>query len=266
VVSKQISLYSWNVNGIRAVHKKGFVEWLQTEQPDILGLQESKISSDQLTFELKTPVEGYTSYWSHAEKRGYSGTTILTKLPPLSVREGLGIAEFDTEGRVLVAEYPWFTFYTIYYPNGKRDSERLQYKLGFYEAFLTQICELRDKGRPVVFCGDVNTAHHPIDLARPKENVKVSGFLPEERVWLDKWVAEGFVDTFRYFHPETPEQYTWWDQQSRARERNKGWRIDYFFVSESLKSQLMDARIHADVMGSDHCPVSITLSVDEGVV
>ncbi|MBY0404541.1 MAG: exodeoxyribonuclease III [Cyanobacteria bacterium] len=249
---------SWNVNGIRAVCKKGFWDWFQNQQPDILGLQETKISSDQLEDSHMNP-PGYHSYWTHAEKKGYSGVCIYTKEKPLSVQEGLGIPEFDKEGRVLMAEYPDFTFFNIYYPNGQMNEERLQYKLGFYNAFLTVANAQRAQGKNIVVCGDFNTAHKPIDLARPKENEKISGFLPIERAWMDEFTANGYVDTFRALHPEKPDQYSWWNLRSRARERNVGWRIDYFFVSENIQQKVVEAQIHPEVEGSDHCPVSIRL-------
>lgn len=254
----RITLYSWNVNGIRSVWKKGFLDWLAEANPDVLGLQETKISRELVTPELKA-VPGYQSYWSHAEKKGYSGVAIYTKTTPIVVEEGLGVPEYDTEGRVLMAEYPEFTLFNIYFPNGQMGDHRLQYKLGFYDAFLKVFNRYRDQGRKLIVCGDVNTAHKPIDLARPKENETTSGFLPIERAWVDKFVAEGYIDTFRLFHPEEPHQYSWWNMRSRARERNVGWRIDYFFVSPNLKPYLVDARIHQDVMGSDHCPISLTL-------
>ncbi|MEB3286707.1 MAG: exodeoxyribonuclease III [Vampirovibrionales bacterium] len=254
--SRSIKLVSWNVNGFRAVMKKGFCEWMEAAKPDILGLQETKLSAEHVSAEMQCA--GYTSYWTHAEKKGYSGVAIYTKIPPISVSEGLGIPEFDREGRVLVAEYPEFVFYTIYYPNGQRSDERLQYKLAFYDAFLEHANAMRQKGKRLVICGDVNTAHHPIDLARPKENEKVSGFLPIERAWMDKFVAEGYVDTFREFN-QNPAEYSWWNMRTRARERNVGWRIDYFFVSDDLRSNLYNASIEQAVMGSDHCPVTLEL-------
>jgi exodeoxyribonuclease III len=256
----KFKLISWNVNGIRSVYKKGFLEWLETAEPDIVGLQETKISADQLTPEL-TQVPGYHHYWSHAEKKGYSGVSILTKEKPLSVTEGLGVAEFDSEGRVLVAEYPDFMIYNIYFPNGQRGDDRLQYKLGFYEAFLNVFNKHRDTGKKLIVCGDFNTAHKPIDLARPKENEGTSGFLPIERDWMDKFVDEGYIDTFRTFHPEEAHQYSWWNVRTRARERNVGWRIDYFFVSPNLQPIMDNAAIHQDVIGSDHCPVSLELAL-----
>lgn len=258
-MADSVNLVSWNVNGIRATMKKGFMDWLNEAQPDVLGLQESKISADQLVPEL-TDLPGYTSYWSHAEKKGYSGVVIYSKTTPDCVREGLGIPEFDREGRVLIAEYPTFTLYNIYFPNGQMSPERLAYKMAFYDAFLATFNRDRDAGKQVIVCGDFNTAHHAIDLARPKENEKVSGFLPIERAWMDTFVGEGYVDTFRAFCDE-PHQYSWWNMRSGARARNVGWRIDYFFVEEALRSRMINARIHQDVMGSDHCPVSLDLAL-----
>lgn len=255
----RLRLVSWNVNGIRATIKKGFYDWLESDQPDILALQETKISADQLTLEMVSP-PGYRTYWSHANKKGYSGVAIFTKETPLSVTEGLGLAEWDTEGRTLIAEYPEFVLYNIYYPNGGRGDDRLKYKLGFYDVFLNHIDGMRVKGKKVIVCGDFNTAHHPIDLARPKENEKISGFMPIERAWLDQFVEHGYIDTFRHFYPEKKDMYSWWNMRTFARERNVGWRIDYFFASPDLKDSLVDAGIEMDVLGSDHCPVTLTVS------
>jgi exodeoxyribonuclease III len=254
----KLKLISWNVNGIRSVHKKGFIDWLETAEPDILGLQETKISDDMLTPEL-IHVPGYTSYWTHAQKKGYSGVAIFTREKPLSVQEGLGCPEFDQEGRVLVAEYADFILFNIYFPNGQRGDERLQYKLAFYDAFLAVFNKYRESGKKLVVCGDFNTAHKPIDLARPKENEKISGFLPIERAWMDKFVEEGYLDTFRIVNPD-PHQYSWWNVRSRARERNVGWRIDYFFISPNLESNLSHAGISQEILGSDHCPVTLELA------
>lgn len=260
---KTITLLSWNVNGIRAVHKKGFLEWLAEAQPDILGLQETRAEEDQLPVRLAQP-EGYRGYWNHAKaKKGYSGTALLTKTEPRSVRFGLGIEEFDQEGRTIIAEYPAFTLLNCYFPNGGRDHSRVPFKLAFYEAFLDRCEQLRAQGRPVIFCGDVNTAHRPIDLAHPKANEKNTGFLPEERSWLDRVVAAGYIDTFRHFFPDLAGQYTWWSMPTRARERNVGWRLDFFFVSPDLAGRLEAAFILPEVMGSDHCPVGLRLKVGD---
>ena len=259
VFEKALSLYSWNVNGIRAACKKGFWDWLQEVQPDVLGLQETKISAHQLTDEMKAP-PGYHTFWSHAERPGYSSVALFTKEKPLAVHYGLGIDRFDREGRVIIGEYPEFTLFNIYHPNGQRDAERLQYKLDFYDAFLAHVDALRDQGKPLVMCGDYNTAHQPIDLARPKANEKTSGFLPVERAWMDRYTEHGYLDTFRLFYPDKPDEYSWWNMRSRARERNVGWRLDYFFITPDLKNNLTNAAIHQNIHGSDHCPVSINLA------
>ncbi len=254
---KKIRILSWNVNGLRAVHKKGFLEWVKKEQPDILCLQETKAQEEQLPDELRN-VDGYHAYFSSAVKKGYSGVAIYTKEKPKSVKKGFGIEKFDSEGRILIAEYPGFILLNIYYPNGKAREERLKYKMDFYDVFLDYVNKLKKKGKNVIICGDVNTAHKEIDLARPKENEKISGFLPEEREWIDKFLSHGYIDTFRMFNQE-PDNYTWWDQLTRARERNVGWRIDYFFINEKMKNKIRDAFILPDVMGSDHCPIGIEM-------
>ena len=250
-----MKLLSWNVNGYRAILKKGFGEFLLSSGADILGLQEVKACPDQLT-EQDRAFAGYRSAWNCAERKGYSGVAAFYKKEPLLVANGFGEARFDGEGRVITLEYPKFYLLNVYFPNGGQGPERLAYKLEFYEAFLGHIEKLRKTNKAVIFCGDVNTAHKEIDLARPKENAGNSGFMPIERAWLDKITSLGWVDTFRSRHPE-PEQYTWWDYKTKARERNVGWRIDYFFVSDALRPRLKGAAIHDGVMGSDHCPISV---------
>jgi exodeoxyribonuclease-3 len=251
-------LISWNVNGIRAVHKKGlFLDWLESEQPDVLCLQETKAHEVQLPGAL-TEVAGYHSWFSTPERKGYSGVALYTKQEPRSVSFGLGVERFDNEGRTVVADFDDFVLLGIYFPNGKRSADRLRYKMEFYDAFLDYVEKLRREGRNVVVCGDVNTAHKEIDLARPKENEKISGFLPEERAWMDTFLEQGYVDTFRQFNQE-PNNYSWWDTMTRARERNVGWRIDYFFSDADFASNLTDGFILPDVMGSDHCPVGIEI-------
>lgn len=257
---KENRLLSWNVNGIRAVREKGFLDWLERESPDILCLQETKAHPDQIDSTLKEPA-GYRTCWNYPERRGYSGVAVFTRHEPLSVRYDFGDSGLDLEGRVIIAEYPDFTLFNVYFPNGKAGPERLNYKLTFYDAFLEYADSMKNTGKGLVICGDLNTAHNEIDLARPKENSKVSGFLPEERAWMDKFVSHGYVDTFRHFNQE-PNHYTWWDMKSGARARNVGWRLDYFFVSENLLSAVADAFILPEVMGSDHCPVGIVLKVD----
>lgn len=252
-------LYSWNVNGLRAVAKKGFLEWLEGTQPDILGLQETKCHPEQLPEEIRQP-PGYHTYWAAAERKGYSGVALYSRIEPLSVQLGLGIPEYDREGRTIVAEYSDFVFITAYFPNGGRDLLRVPYKMAYKAAFLQYTERLRALGKPVIFCGDINTAHREIDLARPKQNRKATGFLPEECAWMDEVVAAGYIDSFRARYPEQMGAYTWWALFSAARERNVGWRLDYFFVTLDLWPRVQEAAIHADVLGSDHCPVSLTLA------
>ncbi|AZO94446.1 exodeoxyribonuclease III [Halocella sp. SP3-1] len=254
-----MKIYSWNVNGIRAIKRKGFLDWMVEEQPDIIGLQETKIQDEQISDDLRD-IEGYKSYFSFAERKGYSGVALYTKKEPISVRHGLGIERFDKEGRVLMAEYPEFTLLNVYFPNGKRNKTRLKYKLDFYDDIL-DFCEgLRKKGQELIIFGDYNTAHHEIDLKNPKANEDTSGFLPIEREWFDKLLKYGYLDTYRYFYPDKVE-YSWWSYRTRARERNAGWRIDYHFVSEGLAEKIKDAEIMTDVMGSDHCPVTLELEL-----
>ncbi len=254
---KKLKLISWNVNGIRAIAKKGFHDWLKSANPDILCLQETKAWREQLDNSL-TEIDGYTSYFSEAKRKGYSGTAIYTKEKPINIKYGIDIEEFDSEGRFVIAEYPEFTLFNIYFPNGKAREERLKYKMNFYEAFQKYAVDLTKKGKNVIVCGDVNTAHKEIDLARPKPNSKVSGFLPMEREWIDGFLDAGFIDSLRMFN-KNPEVYTWWDMISRARDRNVGWRIDYFFISKSLKDNITNAYTLPEVMGSDHCPIGIEL-------
>jgi len=252
-----MKILSWNVNGIRAVQRKGFLEWLGREKPDILGIQETKARLEQLDMFLQHP-EGYHSYWSSASRPGYSGVALYTKEKPEKITNGFGIKKFDEEGRVILAEYPDFAFMTVYFPNGKASDVRLQFKMDFYDEILKLVRKLKKKQPNIIVCGDYNTAHTEIDLARPKENSDVSGFLPIERAWMDKWVESGMVDIFRKFH-KGPGHYSWWDMKSGARERNVGWRIDYHFVTESLVPRVKKAWNLTDVVGSDHCPVGIQL-------
>ena len=254
-----VTILSWNVNGIRAASRKGFLEWLFWESPDILCVQEIKAQPQQLGRDLREPKD-YSVYWNWAEKRGYGGVATFSKEKPSRVQIGFGIKRFDEEGRIIITEYPNFILFNIYFPNGKLSSERLEYKMDFYDAFLDFADPLQKEDKRLVVCGDFNTAHHAIDLARPKENEKVSGFLPMERAWMDKLVEHGFVDTLRHFNKE-PEQYTWWDLKTRARERNVGWRIDYIFISANMLGVLSKAFIMPEVRGSDHCPVGIELDL-----
>lgn len=255
---KKLTLMSWNVNGIRAVIKKGFLEWLDKAKPTILCVQETKAHRDQLGPEV-TDHKRYHSFWHSAtSKKGYSGVVTFTKEEPIHVETGFGVEKFDCEGRVVMTEFKEFVLFNVYFPNGKMNSDRLNYKLEFYDAFRERIKFYHRRGKKIIFCGDVNTAHHEIDLARPKQNSKISGFLPIERKWIDEILKDGYIDTLREFHPE-PELYTWWDMKTRGRERNVGWRIDYFFLQKELKKHLKDAYIMPEVMGSDHCPTAIEL-------
>ncbi|MBI4733025.1 MAG: exodeoxyribonuclease III [Chloroflexi bacterium] len=251
-------LLSWNVNGIRAAEKKGFPDWLTTTGADLVAVQETKASPDQLSPALLNP-PGYQAAWSSAERKGYSGTVTYARQAPLKVIEGLGEGRFDTEGRTLIHEFEPFVFFNIYFPNGGRGPEWVAHKLAFYRRFLAVAQGYMQAGRPVVVTGDFNTAYAEIDIARPKENVNHSGFMPEEREGLGEFFAAGLVDTFRTLHPDTVK-YSWWDQVTRARERGVGWRLDYFMVSTDLKDRVLAADIHDEVMGSDHCPISLVLN------
>jgi exodeoxyribonuclease-3 len=257
---EKLKLYSWNVNGIRASIKKGIIEWVNQEEPDIFCTQETKAQFHQLP-ESIINIPSYKSYWDSAEKAGYSGVSIHTKKDPLKYANGMGSEDFDHEGRTLMMKFENFTLYNVYFPNGQSKEDRLKYKLDFYDQFLKTILEKKSQGEKIVICGDFNTAHNEIDLARPKENMTNSGFLPIEREWLDQLVGSGFIDCFREFNQETGN-YTFWDTKTRARDRNVGWRIDYFFIDENLKSNLVNATILNDVLGSDHCPIAIELNFD----
>lgn len=252
-----MKLLCWNVNGLRAIDKKGFFSWFQNETPDILCLQEIKATPEQLPPHLRN-LPGYHTFWNPAEKKGYSGVGTFSKIKPLSVKTGFGREKFDSEGRILITAFPTFTLFNIYFPNGKKNKERLQYKLDFYDAFLSHADNLKAHKHNIVICGDFNTAHKEIDLARPKENESISGFLPVERAWIDSFVDHGYIDTFRKFHIES-NQYSWWDLKTGARARNVGWRIDYFFVNKEFLPKVKNAFILQQVMGSDHCPVGIEL-------
>jgi len=253
-----IRMISWNVNGIRAAIGKGLLEFVGSDRPDVLCIQETKAHPDQLGKDI-LEFPGYFKYFSSAEKKGYSGVTTWTTTEPLEVEHGLGEDRFDIEGRILITHFKDLVLFNVYFPNGKQGPQRLEYKMEFYDLFLERI-ERERKRKHVVFCGDVNTAHREIDLARPKENETVSGFLPEERRWIDRVIDRGFVDTFRRIRGDETA-YSWWDYKTRARERNIGWRIDYFFVDEGLLPRLKDAFILSEIEGSDHCPVGIDLGM-----
>ena len=252
-----MKLISWNVNGIRAAWKKGLPEFVAAENPDVLCLQETKIQREQLTPEL-TDLPGYRSHWSMAEKKGYSGVATYTRPEPLAVATNFGSPALDTEGRVLHIEYPDFHLFNGYFPNSGMGPERLTHKLQFYDEFLSLTERLRQAGKGIVVCGDVNTAHTEIDIARPKENENSPGFMPVERAWVSKLVAHGYHDTFRIFVAE-PGHYTWWDMKTGGRARNVGWRIDYFFVSDELRGRIKAAGIMPSVQGSDHCPITLEI-------
>lgn len=250
-----MKIISWNVNGLRAVYKKRAWDYFKQADADIFCVQETKAKSSQLPEDLKNP-RGYFSYFDHSkQKKGYSGIAIYSKTKPNKVEKGIGIKEFDQEGRLLVAYYDDFVLLNVYFPNGGGGPTRLKYKLEFYDHFFDFIQKLKKAGKNVIFTGDINTAHQAIDLARPKENEKNTGFLPEERAWIDKLITNGWIDTFRYFHPETKDAYTYWDMKTYARERNVGWRIDYFFTNQEFLPQIKTSSILPDVLGSDHCPI-----------
>lgn len=251
-------LYSWNVNGYRAVVQKNFYDWLRDTGADVVCLQETKAAPEQLGERALAP-EGYAGIWNACKiKKGYSGVAALHKNAPLKHSFGLSDPAFQGEGRCILMEYERFYLFNIYFPNGQKDETRLKYKLDYYDAFLRDAESLR-KIKPIVVCGDFNTAHKEIDLARPKENEKTSGFLPIERAWLDSFVSRGYVDCFRLFNP-APRNYTWWSFRANARVKNVGWRIDYFFVSSELQDAVARAWIEPDVMGSDHCPIGLELT------
>ena len=254
-----MKLISWNVNGIRAAVKKGFLQYLEQENPDILCVQETKAQREQLTSEILKD-HGYYTFWHSGDRKGYSGVATFCKYQPLYVQEGLGVEKYDKEGRVLITEHDNFLLYNIYFPNGQKNDERLKYKLDFYDDLLPIINDQVNSGNNVIIAGDWNTAHLPIDLARPKENKNTSGFMPIEREKIDLYISNSWIDTFRLFHDEG-ERYSWWTYRFGARERNIGWRIDYFFVNEGMVDICKDADIHHNVLGSDHCPVSLTLDL-----
>ncbi|MAZ40731.1 exodeoxyribonuclease III [bacterium] len=251
-------ILSWNVNGLRATHKNGFLDWLYDDSPDILCLQETKAEEVDLVDELKNP-DGYTGYFDHTKKRkGFNGVAIYTKIKPERVEKGFGVKKFDDEGRTLVAYFKDFVLINCYFPNSGME-ERLPMKLEYNDAILEFMEGLRKKGHKVVMCGDLNVAHEEIDLARPKENEGRAGFREEERAWFDELMAAGYIDTFRHFYPDRRDAYSWWDMKSRARDRNVGWRIDYFITSPDVQKNLKSAFILDYVLGSDHCPVGIEL-------
>jgi len=252
-------LLSWNVNGIRAADRKGLFDWLNNEKPDVLCVQEIKALPEQFPPHLRN-APGYNVSINSAERRGYSGVASFSKIKPNDTKKGFGIEKFDREGRVLISEYDDFVLFNIYYPNGKKNQERLDYKLNFYDTFLSYADNLKSEGKNIVVCGDFNTAHKEIDLEHPKQNQRVSGFLPIERAWIDTFIDHGYIDTFRHFNKEA-KNYTWWSMRTAARQRNVGWRLDYFFVNREFMKYVKDAFILNEVTGSDHCPVGIDIEV-----
>ncbi|MBE6081211.1 MULTISPECIES: exodeoxyribonuclease III [Tissierellales] len=251
-----MKLISWNVNGLRACMKKGFMDYFNRENSDIFCIQETKIQEGQVNLEL----EGYYKYWNYAVKKGYSGTAVFTKSKPISVKYGIEIDEYDQEGRVITLEFEKFYLIDAYTPNSRRELERLDYRMSWEDIFLKYMKRL-DNSKPVILCGDLNVAHEEIDLKNPETNRKNAGFTDEERQKMTNMLESGFIDTFRYLYPQKEQAYTWWSYMRKARERNSGWRIDYFIISERLKDFLKDSIIHSDIMGSDHCPIVLEMSV-----
>jgi len=252
-------LISWNVNGIRAVEKKGFIETVSQLNPDIIGIQETKAQKDQLSNDLLN-IDGYHSFWNSAEKKGYSGVAVYTKESPLSVFNGIDSPAHDQEGRAITLEYDNFYLINLYFPNAQDKLKRIDYKIEFNEAFLAYVNQIR-QNKTVVICGDFNVAHKPIDLANPKRNENNAGYSPKERAWFTQFIEAGYVDTFREFNTQ-PEQYTWWSYRFKAREKNIGWRIDYFCVDKNSLHRVKNACIYSDILGSDHCPVGISFQSD----
>lgn len=253
---EKMKLISWNVNGLRACVTKGFLDYFKEVDADIFCIQESKLQEGQIDLEL----EGYYQYWNYAEKKGYSGTAIFTKQEPLSVKLGIGMEEHDHEGRVITLEFDSFYMVTVYTPNSQNELKRLSYRMEWERDFRNYLVEL-DKKKPVIVCGDMNVAHQEIDLKNPKTNRKNAGFTDEEREQFTKLLEAGFTDTFRYFYPTEEGKYSWWSYRFKAREKNAGWRIDYFCVSNRLQEQLKGAEIHTEIFGSDHCPVALEIAL-----
>ncbi len=262
MTKKKIKLISWNVNGIRAALKKDFLRSFQQMDADIVALQETKLQQKQVTDEMQY-IQGYESYWSFATlKKGYSGVSIHSRIKPVGVDNGIGISRFDDEGRILELDFGDFIFFNVYFPNGQMSKERLQYKLDFYDAFFKYADAYKNSGKSLIITGDYNTAHNEIDLKNPKPNEKTSGFLRIERDRLDRIIQNGYVDTFRHFHPDTVK-YSWWTYRFKARDRNVGWRIDYFFVTEDMikNEQVKEAFIDNNIYGSDHCPIGLVVEI-----
>ena len=254
----RVDVISWNVNGLRSVARKGWINWLEAEQPDVLCMQEVRVTPDQLDDELIRPL-GYKSFFASAEKKGYSGVSVYSKLEPEDVIVGLGDERFDNEGRTITIKYKDFTVVNAYFPNGQRDHGRVPYKLDYCDSFLEYCQRLRERGERLILYGDFNTAHRPIDLARPENNKNTTGFLSIERDWIDKLVVHGFIDVYRQINGDIEGRYTWWSNRKGVRERNVGWRIDYFFLSPDLISNVKSVEHLSEILGSDHCPIKIEL-------
>ena len=256
-----MKLISWNVNGLRAAVNKGFADFFEEENADIFCIQETKMQEDQLDENIRKIFKEYNSYWNSAEKKGYSGTAIFTKNKPMNVTYGIGIEEHDKEGRVITLEFEKFFMVNCYTPNAKRELERLDYRMIWEDEFRKYLLKLNES-KLVVMCGDLNVAHEEIDLKNPKTNRRNAGFTDEERGKMTELLNAGFTDTFRYLYPDKPDMYTWWSYMFKAREKNVGWRIDYFIVSKSIENKIKEAYIYSEIMGSDHCPVGIDLDID----
>lgn len=251
-----MKMISWNVNGLRACLKKGFMEYFRDVDADIFSIQETKLQDGQMDLDL----DGYHQYWNHAMKKGYSGTAVFTKENPLSVTYGIGIKEHDQEGRVITLEYENFYLVNVYTPNSQRGLARLDYRMSWEDDFRNYLLQL-DDNKPTIICGDMNVAHKEIDLKNPKTNTRNAGFTDEERQKMTEMLEAGFADTFRYLYPDRKDAYTWWSYITRARDRNVGWRIDYFLVSDRIKTKIKDAQIHSEILGSDHCPVALEIEI-----
>ena len=255
-----MKITTWNVNGLRAALTKGAWDWVQQEKPDVLCLQEVKARPEQIPASYQEQFNSHQVYWNPAVKAGYSGVATFTNIPALNVDYGIGRQEFDPEGRVIRTKFPGFYLYNVYFPSGQRGLDRVEFKLKFYSHLLDICDQLHSSGERLIICGDFNTAHSEIDLRNPKSNQKTSGFLPEERAWVDTYLSHGFVDIYRMLFPDRVE-YTWWTYLANARQNNTGWRLDYFLISESLAPSVRDVKIHTDILGSDHCPVSLVIDM-----
>jgi exodeoxyribonuclease III len=255
-----LKITTWNVNGLRAALSKGIWNWVQMEDPDVLCLQEIKVRPEQVSADYLQLLNGLNGFWNPAIKPGYSGVATFSKLQPLSVDIGIGLEDFDREGRVIRTRYPGFILFNVYFPSGQRGQERVDFKLQFYARLLEMCDRLHKAGEKLIICGDFNTAHCEIDLRHPKANQKTSGFLPEERAWIDTYLSHGFMDIYRQKFPDKVE-YTWWTYLMNARRNNVGWRLDYFLISEALVPYVSDVVIHGEIIGSDHCPVTLDINL-----